>query len=130
MPVDALQQLLNAETLKVLGFLLALFALAIFAIVRTVFPFMRGLAQMGVSSFEKAWDKMVSVQGDVAKALQEIREALNHNTQALRENTERLARIENDLNTRVERVEHVERTIERKLAEYEARNRRRRFLWW
>jgi hypothetical protein len=61
MPIDALQQLLNAETLKVLGFLLALFAVAIFAIVRTVFPFTRGLAQMGISSFEKAWDKMVSV---------------------------------------------------------------------
>jgi cell shape-determining protein MreC len=128
MPTDVLQQLIDADTLRVLGILLVVFAVAIFAIVRTLFPFMRGLAQMGVSSFEKAWDKMVSVQGDVTKALQDIHRVLSHNTQAIRENTERLERIEGYLADRV--TERVERTIDRKFAEYEERNRRRRFLWW
>jgi len=128
MPIDVLQQLIDAETLKVLGILLVVFAAAIFAIVRTLFPFMRGLAQMGISSFERAWDKMVSVQGDLTKALQDIREVLSHNTQAIRENTERLERIEVYLTDRV--TERVERTIDRKFYEYEERNRRRRFLWW
>jgi cell shape-determining protein MreC len=128
MPTDVLQQLIDAETLKVLSVLLVVFAVAIFAIVRTLFPFMRGLAQMGISSFERAWDKMVSVQGDLTKALQDIREVLSHNTQAIRENTERLERIEVYLADRV--TERVERTIDRKFSEYEERNRRRRFLWW
>jgi len=130
MPTDILQQLLNAETLKVLGILLVVFAAAIFMIVRTLFPFVRGLAEMGVSSFEKAWDKMVNVEESMTKALHDIQEALNRNTQAIIENTERLGRIENDLSRRVECVEDARHVIERKLAEYEARNRRRRFLWW
>lgn len=83
---------------------------------------------MGVSSFEKAWEKMVSVQGDVTKALKDIREVLSQNTQAIRENTERLERIEGYLADRV--TERVAQTIDRKFAEYEERNRRRRFLWW